>query len=99
MVSGPSSEMVTGVVPDGAHAAVVSPDQATAKTAAKGKPKKSLKCWKCSVDTHATKDCPVQHYCLVCDNTEHPTTRCPTLRLPKPSALTAGYGTDETLFL
>jgi hypothetical protein len=44
--------------------------------------KKAGKCWKCSVDTHATKDCKVQHYCLVCDTGSHPTLRCPTLRLP-----------------
>ena len=96
---GSSSEGVMGMVADGVHAAVVSQDQVVTKTAAKGNPKKSLKCWKCPVDTHAMKDCPVQHYCLVCDNTEHPTTRCPTLRLSKPSTLTAGFGTDETLFL
>ena len=65
----------------------------------KAKPKKATVCWKCAVNTHATKDCTAQHYCLVCDNTEHPTMRCPTLRLPKPSAFTAGFGTDETLFL
>jgi hypothetical protein len=35
--------------------------------------KKAGKCWKCSVDTHATKDCKVQHYCLVCDTGSHPT--------------------------
>jgi hypothetical protein len=25
-------------------------------------PVKPRKCWKCSVDTHATKDCKVYHY-------------------------------------
>ena len=25
--------------------------------------------------------------------------RCPTLRQPRPSAFTSGFGTDETLFL
>jgi hypothetical protein len=37
-----------------------------------GKGKKSGKCWKCAVNSHATKDCTVQHYCLVCDNFKHP---------------------------
>ena len=61
--------------------------------------KKATVCWKCAVNTHATKDCTVQHYCLVCNNAEHPTMRCPTLRLPRPSAFTSGFGTDATLFL
>ena len=65
----------------------------------KAKSRKATVCWKCSVNTHATKDCTAQHFCLVCNNTEHPTMRCPTLRLPKPSAFTSGFGTDETLFL
>jgi hypothetical protein len=64
-----------------------------------GKVKKAVKCWKCAVDTHATKDCKVQHYCLVCDNTAHPTSRCPTLRLPRPSAFVAAQGFEESLFL
>ena len=63
-----------------------------------GKGKKANKCWKCAVDTHSTKSCPVKHYCLVCDNGAHPTLRCPTLRLPKPTAFSAGYGTEETIF-
>jgi hypothetical protein len=63
------------------------------------KAKKLVKCWKCAVNTHATKDCKVQHYCLVCDNTTHPTSRCPTLRLPRPSVLVAAQGFDESLFL
>ena len=47
------------------------------KPSGKAKNKKSSVCWKCSVNTHATKDCTAQHYCLVRDNTEHPTLRCP----------------------
>jgi hypothetical protein len=50
-------------------------------------PVKSGKYWKCSVDTHATKDCKAPHYCLVCDASVHPTLRCPTLKLPKPRLL------------
>jgi hypothetical protein len=53
-------------------------------------PAKPGKCWKCSVDTHATKDCKAQHYCLVCDTSTHPTLRCPTLKLPKPQAFVGG---------
>jgi hypothetical protein len=33
--------------------------------------KKPGKCWKCSVDSHATKDCKAVHYCLVCDTNAH----------------------------
>jgi hypothetical protein len=55
------------------------------------------KCWKCSVDTHATKDCKVQHYCLVCDTSSHPTLRCPTLKLPKPQAFVGGPACEESL--
>jgi hypothetical protein len=36
------------------------------------KPKRIGKCWKCAVDTHATKDCTVLHYYLVCNNVGHP---------------------------
>jgi hypothetical protein len=57
------------------------------------------KCWKYSVDTHASKDCTAQHYCLVCNNAAHPTMRCPTLRLPRPSAFVTGNGTEETIFI
>jgi hypothetical protein len=60
---------------------------------------KSGKCWKCSVDTHATKDCKVQHYCLVCDTISHPTLRCPTLKLPKPQAFVRGPACEESLCL
>jgi hypothetical protein len=60
---------------------------------------KSGKCWKCSVDTHATKDCKAQHYCLVCDTGAHPTLRCPTLKLPKPQAFVAGPACEESLCL
>jgi hypothetical protein len=57
------------------------------------------KCWKCSVDTHATKDCKAQHYCLVCDIASHPTLRCPTLKLPKQQAFVAGPACEESLCL
>jgi hypothetical protein len=63
------------------------------------KAKKSGKCWKCAVDTHAAKDCIAQHYCLVCNNAAHPTVRCPTLKLQRPSAFVTGNGTEETIFL
>jgi hypothetical protein len=60
---------------------------------------KSGKCWKCSVDTHATKDCKVQHYCIVCDAMGHPTRRCPTLKIPKPQAFVGGPACEESLCL
>jgi hypothetical protein len=60
-------------------------------------PSKPGKCWKCSVDTHATKDCKAQHYCFVCDTSTHPTLRCPTLKLPKPQAFVGGPACEESL--
>jgi hypothetical protein len=60
---------------------------------------KPSKCWKYSVDTHATKDCKVLHYYLVCDNVAHPTLRCPTLKLPKSQAFVAGPSCEESLCL
>jgi hypothetical protein len=50
------------------------------------KAKRLGKCWKCAMDNHASKDCTVQHYCLVCNNAAHPTIRCPTLKLLRPSS-------------
>jgi hypothetical protein len=50
------------------------------------KKKKVGRCWKCVVNTHATKDCKVIHYCLVCDSGAHPTIRCPILKLSRPSS-------------
>jgi hypothetical protein len=64
--------------------------------AAKGK--KGVWCWKCSADTHASKDCKVKHYFYVCDKHAHPTQRCPVLRAPRPSALVLGTGALETYF-
>jgi hypothetical protein len=63
------------------------------------KARKSGRCWKCAVNTHATKDCKVVHYCLVCDNAAHPTVRCPILKLPKPVGYLVGCGNDATLNL
>ena len=74
-------------------------DSVAANTVGKAKGKNGAGCWKCFVDTHSSKECTVLHYCLLCDNSAHPTMRCPTLRLPKPAAFTAGFGTDDTLFL
>jgi hypothetical protein len=61
------------------------------------KTKKGGRCWKCAVNTHATKDCKVVHYCLVCDNAAHPTVRCPILKLPKPLGYFVGCGNDATI--
>jgi hypothetical protein len=60
-------------------------------------PKK--KCWKCAVDTHSTRECKVQYYCLVCDNGNHPTLRCPTLKMPRQLAYVAGSGCEEGIYL
>jgi hypothetical protein len=63
---------------------------ASAPDVAEVLPAKPGKCWKFSIDTHATKDCKAQHYSLVCDTSTHPTLRCPTLKLPKPQAFVGG---------
>ena len=54
--------------------------------------------WKCKAKTHAMKDCTVEHYCYVCDNSKHPMPKCPTLKLPKPSTFVAGFGDEELMF-
>ena len=41
-------------------------------TMAKDKVKKRVRCWKRGVDTHAVKDCTVQHYCYICDKIAQP---------------------------
>ena len=56
------------------------------------------RCWKCEVDTHATKDCTVPHYCYICDNSKHPLKKCPTLKLPKLSVFVAWQGNHDTMF-
>src|ERR1043165_8839208 len=61
--------------------------------------KAKARCWKGEVDTHATKDCVVLHYCYICDNHKHPMKKCPTIRLPKPSVFVAGLGNRETMFI
>jgi hypothetical protein len=38
---------------------------------ATGKAKKGVRCWKCSLDTHASIDCKVQHYCYICEKLAH----------------------------
>ena len=98
---GPLQQQVLPVVSAAPVASVVDvvPVAGAAVSQSKDKSKKATVCWKCAVNTHATKDCTAQHYCLVCNNAEHPTMRCPTLRLPRPSAFTCGFGTDATLFL
>ncbi|KAI4965533.1 hypothetical protein ZWY2020_051608 [Hordeum vulgare] len=54
--------------------------------------------WKCEVDTHATKDCTIAHYCYICDDPQHSLKKCPTLKLPKPTVLVAGQGDHDTMF-
>ena len=73
------------------------PDVAAPEVEAVAK-KVKVWCWKCSVKTHAVKDCTVQHYCYICDQDKHPTHRCPTLRLPKPTTMVVGMGHDDTTF-
>jgi hypothetical protein len=63
-----------------------------------GKSKKSVRCWKCADNSHAVKDCKVDHYCYICDKKAHPTARCPVLKLPRPSVFVSGSGLLETYF-
>jgi hypothetical protein len=65
---------------------------------AAGKAKKSVRCWKCSDNSHAVKDCKVNHYCYICDKKAHPTARCHVLKLPKPSVFVSGSGLLEIYF-
>ena len=62
-------------------------------------PKKiKVYCWKCKSKAHAAKDCTVQHYCYVCDNSKHPTAKCPTLKLPRPTTFVSGFGDEDLMF-
>uniref|UniRef100_A0ACD5Y0U9 Uncharacterized protein n=1 Tax=Avena sativa TaxID=4498 RepID=A0ACD5Y0U9_AVESA len=67
-------------------------------TAAGKKIQKSVRCWKCAVNTHATKDCKAVHNCYICDNSAHPTLRCPVLKQPRPTPVMSGIGNELTLF-
>jgi hypothetical protein len=93
-VSPPAVSVTAGLV---GH--TTSSDVLVVESVVQGKGKKSLKCWKCAVDSHNTKDCTVQHFCIVCDNFEHPTARCPIVKLPKPYASVAGSGSQDTILL
>jgi hypothetical protein len=92
-----------GMVNTAGASSVVQPDSVVQATGvskvAEFAPAKTGKCWKSSVDMHATKDCKVQHYCLVCDTMSHPTLRYPTLKLPKPQAFAGGPACEESLCL
>jgi hypothetical protein len=90
--SASATTQVNPVVPAGLSVA----DGAPAETGLP-KPQKNVRCWKCAVNTHATKDCKVAHYCLVCDTDRHPTARCPILKLPKPQGYFVGCGDFDTL--
>src|SRR3954469_16802687 len=35
---------------------------------------------------------------LSCNNSAHPTAKCPPLKMPKPTMIVAGNGTEDTLF-
>lgn len=64
----------------------------------KSRAKKGAWCWKCSVDSHASKECKVKHYCYICDKIAHPTVRCPVLKAPRPSAFVTGVCLLESYF-
>ena len=55
-------------------------------------------CWKCKAKSHATKDCTVEHYCYICDNLKHPLSKCPILKLPKPTTFVAGFRDEDLMF-
>jgi hypothetical protein len=61
---------------------------------------KKLWCTKCQSAGHLSDDCNTQQYCFICNKTNHPMTmrRCPALKLPKPTAMLCGYGTENMAF-
>ena len=78
---------------------VVAPVQPVEGAVAAPVPKKvKVYCWKCKSKTHAMKDCTVQHYFYVCDNSRHPTSKCPTLKLPSPTTFVSGFGDEDLMF-
>jgi hypothetical protein len=81
------------LIPVQAAAVVPIPDAPVVKQ------KKVGRCWKCTMNTHATKDHKVIHYCLVCDSGAHPTIRCPILKSSRPTSFFVGCGNDATLDL
>ena len=76
----------------------VNPSELTSTTDVLDHSKPQVYCWKCKAKTHATKDCTVEHYCYVCDNAKHPTSKCPTLKLPKSTTFVAGFGDEDLMF-
>jgi hypothetical protein len=77
---GPQLPLVQQPQPMAPQAGAVVP--AAEVTKAAGKSKKSVRCWKCADNSHAVKDCKVDHYYYICDKKTHPTARCPVLKLP-----------------
>ncbi|KAE8770614.1 hypothetical protein D1007_57610 [Hordeum vulgare] len=60
--------------------------------------KAKTQCWKCEVDTHATKNCTIEYYCYICDSSSHPLKKCPNMKLPRPCLFVDGMGSKETMF-
>jgi hypothetical protein len=95
-------QMPTGIPPSQPAPVAQSPSviqDSSVQVEDTSKGKKSVRCWKCAVESHATKDCTAIHYCLVCNTGAHPTCRCPTLKLPKPLAYFTRTGNIDTLNL
>jgi hypothetical protein len=91
-----ASSSATAHVPSMVPAILPIEDGSTAE-AAMPKSQKVARCWKGVVNTHATKDCKVTHYCLVCDTDRHPMVRCPILKILKPQGYFVGCGDFATL--
>ena len=45
-----------------------------------------------------TKDCDREQYCFVCDSSKHSLSKCPVLKMPKPTTFVAGFGMEELMF-
>ena len=60
--------------------------------------KVKMYCFKCKSRLHLTKDCVREQFCFVCDSSKHALTKCPILRLPKPTTFVAGFGMEELMF-
>ncbi|WVZ91067.1 LOW QUALITY PROTEIN: hypothetical protein U9M48_037287 [Paspalum notatum var. saurae] len=56
-------------------------------------------CFKCKTNGHTVDKCTAVLYCAICNKKDnHPSTRCPILKLPKPDASMFGFGGKELGF-
>ena len=56
------------IAPAAPTVAVVQPEAVVAEGTVQVVKKTRAWCWKCASNTHATKDCSVNHFCFICEN-------------------------------